>query len=155
MKSFWDCLTETRPLTKTSLGILVTGTLFMMICIFVIMPYLKNNFNWIGYDEKCIVKCRDDECKWLPGGLRGSNYFNSTMQPVAELRKCAVTIWELSHLFLHVIIGYFYGMSYSIGIGVSWEIFEYFSCDCHSVYDFAHNITGGMIGTYLRYLRQV
>lgn len=100
--------------------------------------------------KNCVLKCPKD-CENCAEGLRGSRYYMATKTTrYIDPQKCAFTSWELIHFLLHIYIGYFFDIYYSIIIGVSFEIYELINFDCASFPDLFWNLMGGLLGQFLR-----
>lgn len=70
-----------------------------------------------------------------------------------EYRKtCFVTRWHMLHFVLHIIVAFVYPkfVVELIMTSTLFEIYEYFSCNCHDITDIFYNVTGALIGYYLR-----
>lgn len=93
---------------------------------------------------------------------RGKDYFaldlrdGDSSEDQEEFRctaqKCIVTLWNLMHMIMWVIIGFVAPKLIGpfILLGIVWELFEYISMDCHCVMDVGWNIVGLAIGVGLR-----
>ena len=70
-----------------------------------------------------------------------------------EYRKtCFITRWHMLHFVLHIVVAFVYPkfVIELIMTSTIFEIYEYFSCNCHDVTDIFFNVTGAMRGFYLR-----
>jgi hypothetical protein len=57
-----------------------------------------------------------------------------------------MTLWEISHMTFHAIIGYYFNIYISVGIGVMHEINEHYNHNAGSYLDIIWNFLGFLIG---------
>ena len=112
-------------------------------------------FHHLGLDtlhQKCLRKCESDACKTASVTWRDKNYYLDANNGDRETphKNCAFTVWELSHLLMHLWIGYRYNLPLSVGISVAFELFEHYFYDCGSMFDVGYNLAGGVSGAVLR-----
>ncbi len=90
--------------------------------------------------------------KWL-SQFRGKNYWLTPER--TPQRYCLVTSWALTHIALYAIIGYFFPKFFwqTFAIGVTFEIGEWITLDCHDILDVLWNSIGFGIGATLLALR--
>lgn len=145
--SFLDHIKDPRfydGATARHLGLLLFAMYIFIFCMIDHIEPLR------PVNEACLVRC--PRCKHNLTALRGKDYYiHATGTDVTE---CAFTTWELSHVLLHVYIGYYYNIRVSLAIGILFEIYEYVHFNCGSWLDLMWNTIGFMIGAYLRYRRQ-
>ena len=103
--------------------------------------YFLNNY--------CFINCKEDICKNVTKFSRGGTYLLSS--DCMDHTECLFTVWEASHLLLHIGMGYSLNAYFSVAIGIIFEIFEYYVYDCASILDIFWNTLGMLIGVYIRY----
>lgn len=126
---------------KKLLGVLI----IMYIIIFIVMAHYQDNFQELN--ETCIINCNTNTCKKIAYRSRGSNYY---LTEDSIPYNCIFTIWELSHLIMHIFIGYYFNFGYSLGIGIIFEMYEKQYYKCESYLDILYNSIGGLFGVGLR-----
>ena len=134
-----NCITSTNNVD--SYDVLKLVGILMVAMILVIILSLGTHMNG------CICECDADICRAITTNMRDSNYLaGSKTQPIG----CIFTIWELSHVCLHILIGYYFNIYLSLGIGIAFEIFEHKFFDCGSMMDVFWNALGALIGISMR-----
>jgi hypothetical protein len=97
----------------------------------------------------CAIPCRSPECAERVKKARDGGY-GLKGDPGGRLRSCALTIWEISHVFTHVLLGFFFNLPVSLGISIGFELLEHYCFDCGSWLDLIYNFIGFAIGHALR-----
>jgi hypothetical protein len=138
-------LFRTDHITNDHLKILVGILVIMYIFIFVFMYYYEEPFE--KYNRICITSCNKESCQKVTRASRGERYYLSDDSAPYE---CIFTIWELSHLMMHIFIGYYFNFGYSFGIGTIFEVYEKYHHKCENYLDIVHNSIGGLIGVGIR-----
>jgi hypothetical protein len=108
-------------------------------------PRLQSIVDSIQY--KCFYKCKTKTCNGI-GNYRDNNYFYGSN---VNGRQCLLNAWEISHVFFHAFLGYFYNIQTSLSISIGFEMYEHIKYDCASLLDLGWNFTGFLIGSYLKY----
>jgi hypothetical protein len=100
-----------------------------------------------SYTETCVVGCKTSKplCE-LTNGLRSNGYYL-----FGDYDKCIVSWWEISHVTLHMWLGYFTNIYVSQTVSVGFELYEHFALGCGSFLDLLYNFLGFAIGNQLRY----
>jgi hypothetical protein len=135
----------------------VTTGMLVVLCIigitmnYVIFNMLDGNNKKIQYyidavQNFCVKKCSNDYCSSITK-LRDEKYYT---YGDGDSKSCLITSWEISHLLFHVFIGYFYNIYISTVISVGYEIYEHYDKLCGSYLDLGYNMTGFLIGNYLK-----
>jgi len=90
---------------------------------------------------------------------RGQGYFllndiKHTAEQRENLKYCICTMWSMMHFFFYILLGYFSPSLFyvTLGIGILFEIVEYFTYDCHDILDILYNSLGFGVGYCLRYI---
>ena len=83
--------------------------------------------------------------------LRGNNYWLST-GGTQQQKYCLITSWAVSHVVLYAIIGYMFPNMFwhTLLIGISYEILEWCTLECHDVLDIVWNSVGFLIGAAIK-----
>lgn len=144
------CLTYGEHITKNYWCALLIIGILMYILIFYIIDSMGDTA--VKISHTCLAECKSDTCKNIVTGGRDSNYF---LSPDSNPKNCWFTIWELSHMIMHIFIGYFYNLQTSLGVSVGFEVFEHYAYDCASILDIFWNMLGFSIGYSIRYFRQI
>lgn len=134
--------------TWTHFQPLLMVCLVLYVVIFYVIDRLPVNIRNIQY--LCLSGCESDTCQNITRSLRDSDYWldpkaKTIMDPV----RCKATLYELTHLLLHVWVGYYYDLTTSIALSVAFELFEHAFYNCGSVLDLIWNLAGGICGTQL------
>jgi hypothetical protein len=131
--------------TCPSLVLLVMICSFMYYFIFIIPDKVRCLHNAL---DTCIGPvCDKPICKMITNG-RDSGYNLSGNGN----KNCLFSVWELSHMFFHIFIGYYYNIYVSTAISVGFEMHERISYNCASYNDIFINFTGFLIGHALKKL---
>jgi hypothetical protein len=94
---------------------------------------------------KCHIPCnKNGSCQML-NEYRGGNYWLGHESP-----DCTLTGWEISHVIVHIFLGFFYNIYISQSISVGFEIYEHMGYNCGSLLELGHNLFGFFIGYALR-----
>jgi hypothetical protein len=105
------------------------------------------------------IPCKTDLCKKVVGTLRGKNYFmpsdseentDEDRKFNEEVRECAFTLWEGSHVLTHIFLGYFYNIYVSQSTSILFELWEWKYHDCGSILDLGWNFFGFLMGHTLK-----
>ncbi len=133
----WDHVT-----TKSLVALLIALTIIYGIILWGQGARDSNQDGILMRIEKiCLIPCSSPDC--FPQRTRGKR---STPCNV----PCAITIWHLSHLILHMIIGYFFNIWVSLTVGLGFEMHEYINLDCADVLDPLVNTLGCLLGAYIK-----
>jgi len=156
MKLFTEYLYEYNNITKLQIGIYIWVIILGTYLIFDVYPKLRARFKSIkNIGEWCGYSCSSNICKTISYQSRGSNYHDTKDINTPAKSGCLITGWELSHFVLHIFIAYYLNFTASLGLNIGYEIFEYNTCDCHSLLDILYNTCGGLLGIYIKYYQQV
>ena len=100
--------------------------------------------------ESCVVKC--DATAGLVGMGRGSTYFIGKNNNPAEMNKCLVTAWGLSHYLFYLTLGAVFPNLFieTFLIGVSFELYEKYKFGCEDSMDILLNSLGFASGWLIR-----
>jgi hypothetical protein len=100
--------------------------------------------------ESCVVKC--DATADLVGLGRGSTYFIGKDNNPAEMNKCAITFWGMSHYLFYSIAGFVFPDLFieTFLIGIGFELYEKHAFDCHDSLDIVLNSLGFASGWLIR-----
>lgn len=101
------------------------------------------------YYEACLVNVNHENTKYLTQ-FRGKAY-NMVGPNHKKYDFCVMTYWNLTHLLLYTVMGFFCPDLFieAIGIGLIFELAEYKMFDCHDVLDLFYNAVGFIIGRSL------
>ncbi len=146
--SLMECLFSNEHITNKTL--MVWGVIFILLYI-----ACFNNHEYLVYCRNkvhkfCMYKCETQECSDFQKSVKGGSYYTTDIEENESIEYCPLGFWELSHFITHIFIGYYLNMSYSLGIGFGFEVYEYFVYDCASYPDLIANTLGGLLGSYLR-----
>ncbi len=98
----------------------------------------------------CPTPCTTEECCKLQQNFKGSHY-NIDEENFECTPLCPFGIYEIGHVFFHIIVGYYFNIWYSLMFGVIWEVIEHTNAyDCASIFDVGYNTAGGLIGVAIR-----
>lgn len=100
------------------------------------------------FDQLCLVNCETDKCKSYTKATRGNTY--NITGSYDSFESCVFNIWEFSHIFMHIFIGYWLDIRYSLGIGIVFETYEWVAYGCENYADILWNTVGCVIGSYIR-----
>lgn len=136
---------------------LTDSYIFLLICviiylfIFYIMGTNLVSINlqkkWDNLQDKCFMNCNKKLCKKITK-LRDKKYLNNSVN--IDLKICMITSWELTHLFFHAFIGYYYNIYFSVITSILFEILEHYVHECGSYLDLFWNFMGFLIGFSLK-----
>lgn len=102
-------------------------------------------------DQTCVARTDNDTVRRLVEQSRGKQYYlTGGTNESSDLSSCGVTIWEASHLLMHLFIGYWLDLRYSLALGVGFEIYEWWRFGCENVFDVLYNSIGAVAGAALR-----
>lgn len=99
------------------------------------------------FTETCLISCRNKKTCEKVNNYRDKGYYY--FNPKSE--KCLVTRWEISHLLMHMFLGYYSNIYVSQTLSVGFEIYESKMFDCGSYIDLLYNFLGFYIGFVLRH----
>jgi hypothetical protein len=132
---------------------LVLGTLFILI-FHVSRTVLESSELAQGANGICVVGCGNNKlARQIVKSCKGSDYLLDSGSCQYEY-DCFMSIWELTHVYLHIFIGYYLDMRYVMGIGISFEIYERLMYNCENWMDIGWNTMGGLIGATCRYIQK-
>ena len=133
---------------KKTTAYYVILVLYCLICALVVkfIMYLEikckqtfNNVCWLNTKNKNLISF----LKKIRGRIYYLNYINSDVR-----YSCIFSYWDLMHLLFHIPLGYYTNIYTSMGIGISWELFE--SIFGHQTWtDMIWNTSGFLIGKCL------
>ena len=92
---------------------------------------------------KCVIKCGK---KCHANNFHGAGYF----MKAKHFNRCSVTRWEITHIFTHIILGFFTNIYISQTISVGFELYEKYIFNGGSWLDLGYNFGGFMIGHKLK-----
>ena len=74
----------------------------------------------------------------------------------AKLKYCILNSWSVAHVVLYSVIGYFCPSLFwlTFFIGVSYEIIEYYTFDCHNIFDIFYNSLGFGFGYFIKKIKR-
>ena len=143
--SFTDTLISWNNVGLKKIIIFLMLFVIGFFCIF--YPKSEMSFGIVKLYDICIQKCETDICKYITTNLRDDNYSLGDYRPY----DCIFTIWELSHVILHMFLGYYYNIYISISLSVLFELYEHYFRNCGSFMDLFWNTVGLLIGVIIRY----
>ncbi len=118
--------------------------------IFHIFVPLGKQFSFVkDIDQTCLCEHDNYVIRELTNRSRGKQYY---LTGDGDLNNCGITLWEGSHIFMHVLIGYWLDLRWSLLIGSSFELWEWRKHDCENVLDIFYNSVGAIIGGLCREL---
>lgn len=133
--------------------------LALMLCIvylfiFHIFIPLGKNFSIIrNVDKMCVLKNDNNVIKKILNKSRGREYY-ITGESTESLNNCGITLWEFSHFLMHIFVGYWFDLRWSLLIGCSFEAWEWHQYKCENIMDVVYNslgaIAGGLIRSYIK-----
>lgn len=109
-------------------------------------------------DKTCLAKCSAPQWQAVSKMSRGEKYYLT--DPVGgvvatgddqAVHQCGITLWEFSHLFMHVFIGWWLDLRWSLIIGGVFEFWEWREHRCENKLDIAYNSLGAIVGGALRH----
>lgn len=103
---------------------------------------IKNKF--LRNIEQCVIPCSKKKCKTI-NKMRDKDYYYFD-----NSEKCVISLWEISHFITHIFLGYFTNIYISQGISIGFELHEHFNLNCGSYLDLGYNLTGFLVGHYLK-----
>jgi hypothetical protein len=154
--NFIDKITSSKHITLNGILIIII-ILFIcfILCFYDGAEFVNLRANYLH--KQCYYNCGTEKCKDFMKSVKGVNYYNGddklledTQDETLRYEDCIVGFWELSHLVLHIFIGYFLNIYYSLALGVGFELFEYYKWNCEGYLDILFNTAGALIGIYLR-----
>lgn len=133
-----------------------TKIIIFLIIIIALNYYIfyKNYYNTTnirgdaGPFDICLVECDNPVWRNISSTLRDPNY---SLGIDVDHRKCMFTGWELSHVILHGLLGYFFNVYISVSLSILFELYEHYVYDCASVLDLFWNTSGLLVGISIRY----
>ena len=134
----------------------ITFVLFVtyIYCIY-FAPYIEKKYPDSFLDKihkLCLYKCGSDKCRQYMISTRGENYFISTPPyKQKEIKKCILTFWGFTHFVLYFILSFLFPSFYIefFGLGIMFEIYEYYKFTCHDYNDLILNTIGILLGKIL------
>lgn len=96
----------------------------------------------------CPARCGPD-CNSIANKFRDETYFVEPEYKGTN-KNCVITTWEITHLIMHVFLGYFYNIYISVALNIGFEIYEHYKFDCGNYLDVFYNTLGFFIGYGLR-----
>ncbi len=141
----------------TQRNYLVIGMMLLLMYIFIfhIFSPLGEKYSFVkNLDRVCLCKHDNDTIRSITRRSRGTTYYitgdEDEKNNTVGLDNCATTVWEGSHLLMHILIGYLLDVRWSLAIGTPFEIWEWYQYGCENVLDVAYNTMGATIGGLLR-----
>jgi hypothetical protein len=102
------------------------------------------------YNEGCVIGCSSNVCRHVTDKSRGGNYYLGDNK--FKNLDCIFTVWEFSHVFFHAFIGFFFNIQTSLGLSITWELWEHYSYrNCGNILDILWNFLGYCLGFGLRW----
>jgi hypothetical protein len=144
---------------RVGIGLMVTVVIFLLIIYIFIFCDLELSKSGSlkkirNYLYSCPIPCKKDNIKCnTVNSYRGNNYGfdpNINGEKVRTYESCIFTGWEVSHLILHTILGFFTNIYISQSLSVGFEVYEHYSQDCGSFNDLGINFFGYCIGLGLK-----
>jgi len=135
-----------NTVTKKKLYWLIGIGVVMYIFIFYMMDKIPLRLRHMI--EECIIQCKTKLCSDISKRWRDDGYFFTYES--GKLENCIFTVWELTHLIMHVFLGYFFNLQISLGLSVGFEIWEHYVFDCGSYLDLGWNFLGFVIGNTIK-----
>jgi hypothetical protein len=137
----WGNITHTSYKNLLYIGLIINFIIF-----YVIEPIVLRYP--INFKNMCLKTSSH------PLWLKLSSYAkNKTLYPeytIQQVQSCVFSLWELSHILFHVFIGYYYNIYISLGVGISWELYEHYFRGHASGIDIGYNTIGFLIGHGLK-----
>jgi len=150
MSQFGELITGFDHIPSSSMKHLVVVCVVMYVFIFYIIDHIEE---LRPIQDACIKTCHAPFCKRHLRQLRGSNYYLHVVDKTLDVSNCLITTWEISHFLFHVYLGYYYNIYISLGLGLTFEIYEHIHLKCGSFLDIFWNTLGYLVGFYLRNYR--
>lgn len=149
--SYIDSCLSWNNVSTQNLIIFIMVVIISTLCVFSLLtnPSTKIVNEILG--NMCLINCDHNLCQNMTYNLRDISYL---MDSEMEHTKCLLTGWELSHLLLYVIIGYFFNIYIALTLSVLFELYEHYMYDCASILDLFWNTLGLFIGISIRYYLQ-
>lgn len=126
----------------------------MFVLIFIVFVPLQESSTFGKHikavDRICLLNCESDTCKSYTKITRGDTYYITGLYDSSLFDTCIFNIWEFSHIFMHIFIGYWLDIRYSLGIGIVFETYEWGAYGCENYADILWNTVGCIIGSYIR-----
>lgn len=132
---------------RGSFEVLSVVLIILFSLIFYLDKYLPQRIRDIQYT--CFKKCESDACQNRIRQLRNTGYWLDGADKIGPHEKCAFTFYELTHVLLHIWIGYDYGLFTSAAISLPFELLEHYLYDAGSIADLGWNLLGAIIGNAL------
>lgn len=141
----------------TQRNYLVIGMMLLLMYIFIfhIFSPLGEKYSFVkNLDRVCLCEHDSDTIRSITRRSRGATYYitgdEDEKNNTVGLDNCATTVWEGSHLLMHILIGYLLDVRWSLAIGTPFEIWEWYQYGCENILDVAYNTMGATIGGLLR-----
>jgi hypothetical protein len=153
--SYTQVLTDWSHISAQSMFGLMIAMFVLYILIFVVSGRIEVKLNWY-FTRACAIPClsaRSKECPDIMKKLRGDTYY--VVDTKDDPSSCILTMYEVSHFFFHMFMGYYYNIYISQFLSVSFEYYEYMQFGCHSYIDLGLNLAGALIGALIRYKHQL
>ena len=119
---------------------------------------IENKDNWFANTFNAgLIHFKSDHTEKITC-KRGKGYFLKNGKQNAEqcdnLKYCVFTMWSFMHFIFYILIGFFCPSLFflTLSIGIIFEIFEYFTFDCHDILDVVYNSSGFGVGYLLHKL---
>ena len=134
---------------------LIIWLVITLVCMRHINRNISNDYLTRMANKLCLVRCKSDTCNYIIDKTKDSTYYlDENSDNDEKVNRCVFTVWELSHIFFHIPIGFFFNIQTSLFVGISWELIEHYHPDlnCGNIMDIVWNLIGYSIGWFLRYL---
>lgn len=117
-----------------------------------LVPLGKKYSSVQSLDKVCFARCGSDRWQSISRASRGDQYYltGDDSNESSGIHTCALTLWEFSHVVMHLFVGFFLDLRYSLLIGSAFEIWEWKVHSCENKLDIAYNTLGAIAGGMLR-----
>jgi len=108
--------------------------------------FIKNAYT------NCYINCKNPFCKYILQ-FRGDDYFLTFGdEKETRVKTCLLSLWGVLHFILFTIIGLFVPNVFFevVIVSILYELIEYLLYNCHDALDILLNISGYLLGTYLK-----
>jgi hypothetical protein len=120
--------------------------------------YKKDNTSLFGKfaeaSTQCAYRTKNPFLQAYSQLTKTKNYLTQESKEVNDdyVKTCFTTSWHCIHFVVYLTLGYAFPLFWrEIIVGATaFEIYEYFSCNCHDVTDIFWNCLGVFVGYHLR-----
>ena len=155
LKEYGKALIYNPNIKKENFLAVFVVLIVLYLIIFQVSKILLDRSEYANQINKiCVINCNNNETlKKFVKHCKGSDYWLDSGS-CQYTDNCFMSLWELTHIYLHIFIGYQLDLRYVTAIGINFEIYEYFAHRCENKMDIVWNTLGGIIGGTCRYIKQ-